>query len=65
MLNVVLGIPLVLAFIRSKPKAATVVVEKKVGELFRGAMQTRHLLLVSMSSSLLAYDLRAVRDQHA
>lgn len=62
LINIVLGIPLVLAFVRMPAPGAAASAPGKtpalrqVGEIVRGALQTRHLLLVTvLTAAFLAY----------
>ncbi|CAN5734940.1 MFS transporter [soil metagenome] len=62
-LNIALGIPLVLAFVRmpaghanASVPASTTAAIAKVGQIFRGALQTRYLILITLlTSAALAY----------
>ena len=63
-LNIALGIPLVLAFVRM-PKTTAAAADRpaslgaavlRVGEIFKGALQTRYLILITLlTSAALAY----------
>ena len=62
LINIVLGIPLVLAFVRmprpnaAAPAAGAAQAVRQVGQIVRGALQTRHLLLVTvLTAAFLAY----------
>lgn len=63
LMNILLGIPLVLAFVRmpttggeqSRPASARTSLQQ-VGQIIRGSLQTRHLLLITLlTSAFLAY----------
>lgn len=63
LMNILLGIPLVLAFVRmpiaggeqSRPASARASLQQ-VGQIIRGSLQTRHLLLITLlTSAFLAY----------
>jgi MFS family permease len=63
LLNIVLGIPLVLAFVHmpvaranAQPPASLGAALSRVGEIFKGALQTRYLVLITLlTSAALAY----------